>query len=114
MQTFHNHRSEPFFSYLKTGQKTIEGRLKKGKYVKIGTGDIINVESMEDGEIVTVEVTEVRHYRTFKEMLENEEIRKILPNVQTPEEGASIYRQFYSKEDEKRYEIVAIEVKLLC
>lgn len=46
-------------------------------------------------------------------MLSKENLQKLLPDVDTIEEGLSVYRRFYNKEDENKLGAVAIEVKLI-
>jgi len=36
---------EPYLSFIKSGQKTIEGRLNKGKFVSLEVGDILTLSN---------------------------------------------------------------------
>ncbi len=110
---YHNHRQEPYFSYLKSGQKTIEGRLRKGKYAKIKVDDTIAVSNIKETEEIIVVVTKVIWYQNFSNLIVAEGLDRLLPNIKTIDKGLEIYRQFYSKEDEKKYGSVAIHVKLI-
>ena len=112
-KTYRNHRNEPYFTFLKNGQKTIEGRIKKGKYTDIAPKDHIVVSKKESTETIEVLVIGVRTYKTFKEMLSHEPLQKVLPNTNSIDAGAAIYRQFYSAEQEKQYGVVAIEITLI-
>jgi ASC-1-like (ASCH) protein len=113
MKIYKNHRQEPYFTYLKNGQKTIEGRIRKGKYAEIKVGDHIMVNNTEETEVVKTEVIDTRNYHSIKEMLEKEEIKKLLPDAETVDEGIKIYSKFYNLDQEKEYGLVAIEVKLI-
>lgn len=110
---FKNHRAEPYFTFVKKGIKTVEGRLNKGKYKEIQPKDHIVVFNNEETESFEVIVIGVRNYFSFKELLEKEGLKKVLPNVETLEEGSNIYREFYSEEDEKKFGVVAIEVEVV-
>lgn len=112
MKTWYNHRSEPYYTFVKNGQKTIEGRLLKGKYAEISAGDHIFVQNDEETESFEVVVVSTRRYTSFSEMLNGECLSKVLPNAKSVAEGVSIYRQFYSVEKERQYGVVAIEVRM--
>ena len=108
---YHSHRAEPYFTFVKKGQKTIEGRIKKGYYKFIKPGGHIVIYNEEETDSVEVIVKEVRDYRTFRELLENEAIAEVLPNVKTVDEGIEVYRKFYTTEQEKEFGVVALKVK---
>ncbi|KAL8170885.1 hypothetical protein V2J09_022689 [Rumex salicifolius] len=67
---------EPFFSQLKDGSKTVEGRCAVGDYNRICTGDLIMFNKC-----LVMKVLEVRHYISFAKMLETEGLNKVLPGV---------------------------------
>lgn len=100
---------QPWFKYIKSGQKKIEGRLFKGSFKHIKSMDTIiwNHKEMK----IRVKVTSVRHYNTFKELLEEEGIDKVLPNTTSVMDGVNIYRTYFSEADEKKYGVVAIEME---
>jgi ASC-1-like (ASCH) protein len=112
--TYHNHRVEPYFSYVKNGQKTIEGRLRKEWYRFLKPGDHIIVHRQDDeDDTVEVVVKDVRPYSSIREMLEREPLKRLLPDVDTVEEGLTIYRKFYTEEQEREYGALAVEVERL-
>ncbi|KAM0069655.1 putative PUA-like superfamily protein [Helianthus debilis subsp. tardiflorus] len=90
---FELHVQEPFFSQLKDGHKTIEGRCAG----RLNRYDIKKVD--------------VHLYASFSDMLAAEGLAKVLPGVDTIEEGIQIYRKFYSEEREKSNGVLAILVK---
>ena len=100
------HLSEPWFSFVKQGVKTIEGRLNKGEFTKGMTVEFWNEEAS-----ITCIVTEIVEYPSFREMLFWEGCPLVLPGVDSVEEGVSIYRMFYSRKDEKKG-VVAIRLEL--
>ncbi|XP_059452807.1 uncharacterized protein LOC132183375 isoform X2 [Corylus avellana] len=99
------HVQEPFFSQLKDGQKTIEGRCAVGDYNRIGSGSLILFNRC-----VVFEVQDVRRYASFSDMLGAETLAKVLPGVETIEEGVQIYRKFYTEEKERLSGVLAIFV----
>ena len=110
-KTYHNHRVEPYFTYVKNGQKTIEGRIKKGQYKDIIPGDHIVVHNESETDNIEVIVKDIRTYNTIKEMLSKENLKKILPDAKSIDHGVQIYGKFYSNEQEKEFGVVAIEVE---
>ncbi|KAL5851238.1 hypothetical protein ACOSQ3_006356 [Xanthoceras sorbifolium] len=102
-QYFELHVDEPFFSLIKDGVKTVEGRCAVGDYNRIGSGAMILLNKC-----MLLEVQCVRHYASFLEMLEAENLEKVLPGVQTIEEGVRIYRKFYVEEKERSNGVLAL------
>ncbi|XP_052172329.1 uncharacterized protein LOC127788256 isoform X2 [Diospyros lotus] len=87
---FELHVQEPFFSQFRDGLKTVEGRYARGDY-----------NSFDNSQ-------DVHRYASFSEMLEAESLSKVLPGVETIEEGVQIYRKFYSEEKERSNGVLAI------
>ncbi|XP_060171839.1 uncharacterized protein LOC132603001 isoform X2 [Lycium barbarum] len=105
---FEIHVQEPYFSLLRNGKKTIEGRCAVGHYNKIEPGAFILVNKC-----LVLQVQDVHHYHSFREMLEAESLQEVLPGVDTAEEGVQVYRKFYSEEKERSNGVLAIGVKKL-
>ncbi|KAG4955509.1 hypothetical protein JHK84_041490 [Glycine max] len=78
--SFEFHVQEPFFSQLNDGLKTIEGRIKSGNLILFNKS-------------VVFEVQGVRRYPTFFAMLEAESLGKVLPGVESSEEGELILKE---------------------
>lgn len=106
---------EPWFSLIKIGKKKAEGRLNKGSFSKMQKGDYIIFKNNElnlDRECKVI-ITDIIKYKTFEEYLINEKIKKCLPGIDTLEEAVSVYRGFYSKSDEEKFNILAIKIKVI-
>ncbi|XP_050212493.1 uncharacterized protein LOC126664244 isoform X6 [Mercurialis annua] len=97
------HVQEPYFSLLKDGIKTIEGRCAGGNYSRIEPGALILINKS-----VVLKVKEVHQYPSFLEMLKAESLSEVLPGVKTIEEGVKIYWKFYSEEKEMSNGVLAI------
>ncbi|ESQ49767.1 hypothetical protein EUTSA_v10021391mg [Eutrema salsugineum] len=102
---FELHVQEPYFTQLKDGMKTVEGRCAVGDYMRICSGAFILFNKC-----LLLEVQDVRHYTSFSEMLRVEGLSKVLPGVESIEEGVRVYRNFYPKEKERMNGVVAIRV----
>ncbi|KAJ6733925.1 ASCH DOMAIN PROTEIN putative ISOFORM 1-RELATED [Salix koriyanagi] len=103
------HVQEPYFSLLKDGRKTIEGRCATVDYTRIEPGDMILVNK-----ILVLKVEDVHRYASFSKMLQAESLEKVLPGVKTVEEGVEIYRKFYTEEKEKSNGVLAVCVSKLA
>lgn len=102
---FELHVQEPFFSQLRAGQKTVEGRCATGNYNRIVPGSLLLFNKC-----LLLQVQYVKRYSSFSEMLEIETLENVLPGVETIEEGVQIYRKFYSEEKEMSNGVLAISV----
>ncbi|MCL7050969.1 hypothetical protein MKW94_015700 [Papaver nudicaule] len=94
---------EPFFTQLRVGRKTIEGRCAVGDYNRIGPGSLLLFNRC-----LLLEVQDVRRHPSFSELLKTESLEKVLPGVDTIEKGVQIYRKFYTEEKEKSNGVLAI------
>jgi len=109
-KVYKNHRTEPYFSYVRDGQKTIEGRLYKKLYKELTVGDSIHVYNYNETESFLINVVGLRMYHSFRELLTHEVLSRVLPNTPTISDGVAIYEQFYTPEQQNEFGVVAIEV----
>lgn len=100
---------EPWFSFIKKGVKTVEGRLDGGKFKGIKKGDIVTWTN--DEKHVDTVVTDVVRYDSFKDMLKEETVDATLPGIERIDDGVEVYRKFYSEEKEMEKGVLAIKVK---
>lgn len=108
------HLSEPWFTLISMGLKTVEGRKNKGKFKEMVVGDIIKWtnDDFASREVMT-RVISKQEYRTFQEYLESEGLDKCLPGIKNMETGLSVYFKYFTKEDEDTYGVVAIRLELI-
>ena len=107
--------SEPWFSLIKVGLKTVEGRLNKGDFMSLNKGDILSITNNELGfeRKYEIQITSIHKYKTFSDYLKKEKIEKCLPGIDTIEDGVKVYYKYYSKHDEEKYNIIAIRFRLV-
>lgn len=100
-----------------SGDKTVEGRLGKPKFIKIRVGDEISLREdiWKDGAIVgskpdraVIKVKQLLYFESFEEMFSAVDFKSVIPLANSVEEAIAVYRQFYSEEDEFEYGVVAI------
>jgi len=93
MATFTTSCAEPWFSYIRSGVKTVEGRKNSETWKSIKKGDTIIFNDGKE-EKFTAEVTGVNKYTgkdALKDYLEKEGLEQTLPGVKTIEEGMKVY-----------------------
>lgn len=74
------HLSEPWFSLIVIGLKTVEGRKNKGRFKGMKIGDVVewNNTDFEERKVLT-KIVGKNEYSTFAEYLEHEGLEKCLP-----------------------------------
>jgi ASC-1-like (ASCH) protein len=106
--------SEPWFTLISLGLKTIEGRKNKGRFKEMALGDIVEWTNDDfKPRSVLTRITRKANYATFAEYLETEGLQRCLPGMPDLSHGLSVYYKYFTKEDEKQYGVVAIEIELV-
>ena len=106
--------SEPWFTLISLGLKTVEGRKNKGKFNEMQVGEIIKWTNNDfNSRSVLTKITKKKAYNTFEEYLKTEGIDKCLPGINNIEDGLSVYFKYYTKEDEKQFGVMAIHLTLI-
>ncbi len=98
---------EPYKTFVINGQKTVEGRLNKGKFASIQKGDIL-VLAPDDLEFKVIAKS---IYKSFRGMVEVEGVENVIPDKTNINEAVGIYYKFYTKEQEEKFGVVAIKIK---
>lgn len=108
------HLSEPWFTLISMGLKTVEGRKNKGKYKEMKVGDVIEwVNDDFKPRSIMTRVIGKNVYSTFKEYLETEGLENCLPGMPDITYGLSVYYKYFTPEDEATYGVVAIKLELV-
>lgn len=106
--------SEPWFSLISLGSKSVEGRKNKGRFKEMKVGDIVKWTNNDFGpRSVLTKIVGKAEYLTFKEYLETEGLDKCLPTIPNLDMGLSVYYKYYTKEDEKEFGVVAIRLQVI-
>lgn len=103
---------EPYYSQLASCRKTVEGRLNKEDWAEVKPGQKIEFFCAETNESFICEVVQVQHYKTFAELFQDVG-QKLLPDVEKVEDAVAVYRKIYSQDDEIKYGVLGIVVKVL-
>ena len=102
-----------YFEYMKNGTKRIEIRLndEKRKDLKIGDVIVFQKESELKEELYT-QIVNLRVKRNFKELIENLEISEYSDKSESEENFLHDLYKFYTKEQEEKYGVVGIQIKI--
>ena len=111
---FKEHLSEPWFTLISLGLKTVEGRKNKGRFKKMKVGDIVewSNDDFKPRKILT-KIIDKKNYKTFEEYLKTEGLQNCLPGMPSIEYGLSVYFKYFTKEDEAKYGVTAIKIKVI-
>ena len=103
---------EPF-DMIARGEKTIELRLYDEKRQRVKVGDNIVFTSLENRNYtLNTEVISVNVFKNFAELYENLPIFKCgyrAGDIANPDDML----EYYSREDEEKYGVVGIEIKVI-
>ena len=102
------------FAAIKSGKKTIEVRLNDEKRQKFNVGDLIELSKRPElVDKITVKIIALFHYNTFEELVKKQPIEKMCSTKMTEEEFLNGMSEYYSKEQESKYGVLAIGLKLI-
>lgn len=107
--------SEPWFSYVLSGKKTIEGRVNRGDYANMCVGDKIwftNTSAGYERKIKTT-IDSIATYTTLEEYLLEEGLSNCLPDVSNISDGVSIYNNIYKNDTIELYGIKAFRIRVI-
>eukprot|EP01134_Creolimax_fragrantissima_P005870 CFRG5870T1 len=105
----HNlHVVPEYYDLLKSGEKSVEGRLNAGEEATVRAGDTLVMN-----ETLKLHVTRIALYSSIREYLATEGLRVCLPDKKTIDDGEKVYYRFYTKEEEARHGILAFEVDVV-
>lgn len=101
-----------YFQKIKNGIKTIECRLYDEKRRLLNVGDKIEFsDAQNDADKITVEIVALHTYPFFSELLDHFPITSF--GAENKEDFLAVLKKFYPHEEEKKYGVVGIEMKLL-
>ena len=102
---------EPWFNKLKSGEKDVEGRLKKGRFEHIKDGDEITWVNKDTNEEIKTTVIDHKTYDNISDMIKGVGHKKLLPGTKSNQEAQEAYDKFYSPDKQKENKAIAIYLK---
>lgn len=105
---------EKWFNFIKSGQKTIEGRLNRGTFSRVNVGDIVEFTKSGSDEMVRVKVIDIKKYKSFEDMfVSSNNINAALPGVDSPTAAVEIYHKIYTEDMIRQHGVVAAHIRLI-
>jgi len=103
------------FERIKSGKKIIEIRLCDEKRKDLNLGDIISFSKLPgSNEQLSVEVIGLLRYKTFQDLVSDFQMSYFgYPNNHDKRDFVESIYQIYSKEDEQKYGVLGIRIKLV-
>ena len=96
---------EPYFTYLLMGIKIVEGRLNRDDWAQMETGDEIIFVSTATGLEAKFKIIGIHEVSSF------DRLYALFGRKLLPKEEPSIYRQFFTQEDEEKYGVVGVQLE---
>lgn len=105
---------EEYYNLVKSGEKTIEGRLFDEKRQKYNVGDYICFckEPKREEKIKAV-ILDKLEYKSFKDLIKGVGVNVLGFKNQTPKQVEQIYKSIYSTENEQKYGVVGIKIMVI-
>lgn len=104
--------SEPYFSQVRRGEKTVEGRKGTTRWDKIKEGDIVIFDD-EKGHTFRTKAIKINRYPDIRSYLESETLERALPGVKTIEEGIAVYLQWSTEDEVFLHGFLGITIEVL-
>ncbi len=101
-----------FFDFIKNGTKRIDLHLYDERYGQVCLGDIIEISKSENDKIRT-EVVGLLRYNSFEDLFEDFDVSIIADASMTKSEVLDVMDGFYTKEQQARYGVLGIRLRLL-
>ena len=103
---------QQYLLQIKSGLKTIEGRISSGQILGYRAGQRIKFFNQQTS--VICQIKAIRKYKGFPEMLAAEGFQKCLTDVRTLEQAVSVYHAIPSyQERAARSGVAAIEIEII-
>jgi ASC-1-like (ASCH) protein len=107
------HIQEKYFLLIENGIKTVEGRLFTEEFKNISKKTRIIFFTTEN-KILECQINRISKYPNFKEMLEQEGLKNMLPGVENLSEGVAIYQSFPGyNENEFQLGAISLEIEVI-
>ena len=102
-----------YFEYMKNGTKRTEIRLndEKRKNIKIGD-EILFKKQPELKEEISTQIVNLIVKRNFKELIRNLDVSEYSDKSESEEKFLKDLYRFYTKDQEEKYGVVGIQIKI--
>jgi ASC-1-like (ASCH) protein len=102
---------QQYFDLIKSWTKIYEWRLAKEKYRLLKIGDTITFSPNDWSECVEKVITSLHIYGSFAQAWLQLWVESIVPWIDSIDAMVSIYRNFYTLDDEVQYGVIMIGIQ---
>lgn len=101
---------EPHLRHILEGEKTVEGRLDRGKWSDMEPGDTLHIHAKGSNILHDYTIVQVVHAVNFQELYNIFE-DALLPKVTDCEDAADVYREWFSDAEVKEHGVVGVVIR---
>lgn len=106
------HCDEPWFTKIRHGLKTVEGRKFSNKFASLKSGELLKFCCNNDSFLT--QVIKVVPYKSLDEYLHLEGMSKVLPGIENFQEAVDVYLGFNTPEElDASSGFLAIHIKVM-
>lgn len=105
---------------IRNGDKTIEVRLAKPRFLLLQEDDVLSVREdfYYEGNILEslshaleIKITQILYFATFRELFDAINFEAVLPSAKTVDAAIALYRKTYSVEEEAEFGVAAFSIE---
>lgn len=105
---------EKYISLIKNENKTIEARIAIDMFLKWRVGDTVNFFSRRNASVrVLTEITQIKKYKSFEEMLESERPENLIPGISDVSLAVNEYLKIPNYAEREHLGVLAFHLKVL-
>ena len=98
-------------THIINGRKKYDGRVCKGKYRQMISGDMIRFVERDEGWGIVCRILSVHIFEDFPGMIRCKGLQNMLPDIDDFDQGVKIYRAFPGANGVGMYGVAAIELE---
>lgn len=108
--------SEPWFSHIESGKKTVEGKKRSPTWEKLEKGDKLKITVTGGHDTFTALITDIKYYTSLDDYLKTETLAKTLPGISNMTDAKNVYLSEpvgWTYAEIEKYGIMALHLKKL-
>lgn len=118
--TMINRKNNPWMDLIRSGEKTVEGRVNLKAFEKLKVGEKVYFHNRHQG--ILCKITHLNIYNSFEDMIEVEGVKKLAPHIcksklnetSWKKNALKLYYSFPGSQRVKNLGALAIGVKYIC